>query len=557
MDLLPIIAERNRNKPSLDLRFAEDKSFIVDTLNPGGCLVTARRGPDARFSRASGRTFTDSDGLVKWAAENRLRYSEGCDTSNSSGQWALSANSSYMMRVGNTTDPNGGNVATVYRGLASSFSSVEQAAFYMAQGEQYTFSVWAKRVSGIGTSGELLRIDNGGTLSIAASGISTEWQRFSLTTVISSSGSLSVRFLVDALGAGDFAFYGAQLERHSSARTYLPTTSAPVYGPAFEHDPVTGVCLGLSRWEQRTNYILHGGDMTNAAWINFDGATFASDATLPPIVGAIVTRVNFFAAPGSQRYQSITIPAGTATASCWIRSVTGSGLARIAHYDGVSTFSPNLPVSEAWQRVSYTVANNGSASTISICNASDAVARSVLVTGFQFEIGSSPSPYIPTTTAPVVRSADVCDITGSDFAGFYNQSEGTVVATTNTVPPGASEAKVVFSLDNGGYSQRIQSLFYSDRVQAYVADTTEQASMNYVTAISSEMAQGLAWKINDYALSVNGGAILADASATVPIVSKLNFGADAAGAGIINGCIARLTYWPKRLSNQKIKSLTA
>src|SRR6478609_6622171 len=72
MDLIPILAQRARSRPSLDLWMSRDKAFTADTAAPGGCLITARRGPDAKYSRASGATFTDSDGLVKWAAENLL-----------------------------------------------------------------------------------------------------------------------------------------------------------------------------------------------------------------------------------------------------------------------------------------------------------------------------------------------------------------------------------------------------------------------------------------------------------------------------------------------------
>jgi hypothetical protein len=185
---------------------------------------------------------------------------------------------------------------------------------------------------------------------------------------------------------------------------------------------------------------------------------------------------------------------------------------------------------------------------------SSLVDQTIYVWGAQMEIGSSVSPYIPTTTAPVVRSADVCDITGSDFAGFYNQSEGTLFfeGDTSTPSPGNVAASINTS---GAYDDSWYLLTGTVIGRAVIGNVFQCELSGTIMAANVASKQAIAIASNNFAAVRDGGTLATDLTGDVPTVNQLDVGSIGAQF-ILNGSIARLTYYPKRLSNQKIQSLT-
>ena len=66
----------------------------------------------------------------------------------------------------------------------------------------------------------------------------------------------------------------------------------------------------------------------------------------------------------------------------------------------------------------------------------------------------------------------------------------------------------------------------------------------------------LTYKLNDFNAANNGGAPgSSDTSGIVPTVNALTIGSNN-GSSYINGTIAKLTYYPTRLSNSTLQALT-
>jgi hypothetical protein len=64
-------------------------------------------------------------------------------------------------------------------------------------------------------------------------------------------------------------------------------------------------------------------------------------------------------------------------------------------------------------------------------------------------------------------------------------------------------------------------------------------------------------KLNDFAVSTNGGAAETDTDGDMPSVTHLVAGALSTGlTQPLNGHIRKIAYWPRRLSNALLQTLT-
>jgi hypothetical protein len=187
------------------------------------------------------------------------------------------------------------------------------------------------------------------------------------------------------------------------------------------------------------------------------------------------------------------------------------------------------------------------------------VSNSFLATMCQFEAGSFPTSYIPTTTASVIRSADVCSITGSDFSGMYNQPEGTLVTSSSRTSTNINAFIGHYSDNsfNNGFDVRHVS---TTQVAALmdVANSNQVASMQVSITAGSVIKQAFSYKLNDCGYSVNGAATITDTSALIPTATRLGIGhtALASPSFYLNGTISSMRYFKKRLANAKLQTIT-
>jgi hypothetical protein len=63
-------------------------------------------------------------------------------------------------------------------------------------------------------------------------------------------------------------------------------------------------------------------------------------------------------------------------------------------------------------------------------------------------------------------------------------------------------------------------------------------------------------RTDDIAFVRNGGAVLTDTSAVIPVVNRLRLGSDGDGSFILNGYLRRISYYPLRLTNAQLQALT-
>ena len=82
---------------------------------------------------------------------------------------------------------------------------------------------------------------------------------------------------------------------------------------------------------------------------------------------------------------------------------------------------------------------------------------------------------------------------------------------------------------------------------------------NIATSVSPNTSNQstFAYAVDNFASVLNGGTALSDSSGAVPTsLDTLYIGQYYTGTLLINGTINRLTYWPQRLSNDTLQTIT-
>jgi hypothetical protein len=176
--------------------------------------------------------------------------------------------------------------------------------------------------------------------------------------------------------------------------------------------------------------------------------------------------------------------------------------------------------------------------------------------GAQLEVGAFPTSYIPTTTATVTRSADVASISGSNFSSWYRQDEGTVFVDV----PGIYNTAAAFTLSDGTNNNRILLDHGTNtRRGRIVTGGADQASLTSSYVYGSPIKSTVAYALDNSALASNGSlsANSPDTSCTIPTaIDRLNIGSNSGSAAQAGTSIRRLTYWPTRLSNETLQTIT-
>jgi hypothetical protein len=444
------------------------------------------------FTRASSGTYVGIDGLIKTATTNYLLWSERFNDAS----WTVSGGVAITPNA--IESPFGTLTADLVNFGAP--DRVLQQNITGISGVSYTGSIWVK-----GTAGEAIRLGGANITGASNKTLTGGWDRLSFTGTSSSTSLSLVLSTFAGTTARNIYVWGAQLEQSSTVGEYIKTTSTINSAPRFDHDPTTGESLGLLVEEQRSNLLLNSGTLST---------------------------------------QSVTV-----TAVAHALSFTGTGTVTLS---GASTAGPlvGTGTGEA-NRVSLTFTPTAGSLTLTV---------SGTVTNAQLEAGSFPTSYIPTTSSTVTRAADVASISGSNYSGWFNASEGTLFADssrTSAVP--ASDFPQVFYLNDGTASNSINIGYITSTVSQFRVRTAGNNEANptpFITALLRKTAG--AYKLNDVAVSTNGSSVLVDTSVILPTtLNSAALGSAQSGASsFLNGTIRRLAYWPQRLGNEVLQTIT-
>jgi hypothetical protein len=342
-------------------------------------------------------------------------------------------------------------------------------------------------------------------------------------------------------------------------------------GPRFDHTSA-GVCRGLLIEESRTNLVRQSGGLSTSPWSAQSGASLSAGFASPDgstngvqisgVSGSRTTQGAISLTSGQVYTLSVFLKQGTATlgrvslfdgSNFFVSTFTWSTLTASVSSGSLSYTSITTDFGNGWYRVTFTFTSTATASNADFAVGLNSTGT-ILAWGAQLEADSFATSYIPTTTGSVVRSADVCSITGSDFNGFYNQSEGTMLS--NAFTP-ASGDRTVLAADDNTANEMIRHRTEGTNPFFKVTDGGSDVVAIDAGTVTANTAFKLigAYKVNDFASSINGGSAVTDTTGTIPTVDRMRIGAGQGGNPMC-GCVASLRYYKKRLPDAKLQALT-
>lgn len=335
----------------------------------------------------------------------------------------------------------------------------------------------------------------------------------------------------------------------------------------FDHDPATGESLGLLIEESTTNLILQSEALNNAEWISFGSLLpFSANAAVAPdgnqtadVPNDISTKWGIYDNSNGGWLTGYPQVYPFTVTSEWTRQsltfTTPAGCTFIRFY----VLRTQNDASYVYDNVTVSA---GTTYTASAYYKLHTDGTTVLAWGAQLEEGSFPTSYIPTSSFTVTRAADLAKITGTNFTDFYNQTEGSFVSNIrlNSSFPVSGYASISFTLSDNSFNNRV-TLASSTGSAAFNADVTvsgtnTRAVLGNYTSGASSIRISIGYKASDTAGSLNGATVGTSSPGTVPLLTRADIGKDHTNGNLLNGHIRQITYYPQRLTNDQLQSLT-
>jgi hypothetical protein len=535
---------------------------------------------DLTFTRASNATRVASNGLIEKVRTNLILQSNTF----SNAAWSVT----------NVNTPTANAIANPLTGAVDAWKLVEDAtdnfhyilqtptfaagevsfSFYAKAAERTSCSAFLSQGGNVGASfnlstGVATPSGDGNTASMVA--LSNGWYRCIVTNNGSSTVANQVRIGVAGGALASYAgdgtsgvyIYAAQAEQ-GVATDYIATTSAAVsVGPVSglpRLDYLGSTCPRLLLEPQRTNLIPSSENMTAASIQKLASGTgaapvvTANQGTSPD--GYVNADLVVFDIAGGTTASDVsrlffTDGATPINASVYVKSSNGSSVYNMFLRCGNST--KQIEVTGQWQRFDVTEPSSGANWQLGLQGDYDnSQSASVLVWGAQLEQGAYATSYIPTLGTSVTRVADAAFKTG--ISSLIGQTEGTIFAEFQK-NVGLDAANMIFSLSDGTSS----NLIYYNLVGGVVeilAGGVLVASKGGIVLQNGTNKIAICYKLNDFAIYLNGASIHTDTSGAVPTMSKLNVGNWFNESFPSGTPISQTLLFKTRLTNAQLAELT-
>jgi hypothetical protein len=372
----------------------------------------------------------------------------------------------------------------------------------------------------------------------------------------------------------------------------LETVGANV--PRFDHNQATKVPLGLLADPSRTNLCLQSEDLSTS-WTRNTIQGFGSGSTTNSAVapdGASTADYIADSTTASAHNMSQNITIANATAYCLSvhlkagpRGYAMLGLGSnfnggavvlnlstgaVSVGTGTQTAFGAINCGDGWWRVWASATSNGTTGAFQIYLSQDGVyanrayagdnSSGIYVWGAQCEVGTTPTSYVRTTTASVLRNADAISLKGSAAAALINGLAGTLLVEYSLAggPAVAGTTRAAMCLDDGTSANYIQ-VFENGGNPVGAVGAGYSAGVAPLSVVGIPTRAMLAYAVDNCQFAHGGGLATADVPPTVlPTgLNQFSFGSRYGATnsfGILH--VRRVGYFKTRLANAVVALLS-
>lgn len=361
--------------------------------------------------------------------------------------------------------------------------------------------------------------DTAGNLIQFASGV----PRITNKGVLIEESRTNLALQSDARGTSPWTVQSGSVSDSNNLSTYTENTSSATHNTYQSATVSSGATITFSSYlvAGTRRYVQLGvGNGVNSFWITIDTTTWT-----------ITEATN----------------AGTSTLSSYGITPAGSGMYR-AYVTGALA-----------GQTTYFFAVNGSlsASGVGAAPVYLGTGATIITRGVQFEAGSFPTSYIPTTSASVTRPADVFY-----YTGLENLSASAITVAASAITPQANASTNSTLLTIGVGSDTANRLFVimaagGDNISAFSSSAGVSTGAPGVGAGYSTYANTAA-RLNGSSVSgVTNGSSVQTAAASPPVgtLNRINIGSRNDGAIQWNSYIQRIPIYLFAASDAQLQSI--
>ena len=394
-------------------------------------------------------------------------------------------------------------------------------------------------------------------------------------------------------GAGDMTVVRATTATRVNSAGVIESVAINV--PRLDYPPLGG-CPSILVEPLRTNLILQSQDISSADWVKGNAPTITTNIAVAPDG---TTTADGIKADDALTFKiisqtKIVTANSTVTSSVFVKKETSQtnfggfafiftgGTTKILRLSvdavlgivqsiagNTLTDTTNVEDYGTYWRISATTTDNGSNTSLQYVyyatastngtNFTQGVGSVRTVWGFQLEVASNATSYIPTVAATVTRTADEISKTG--ISSLIGQTEGTLYDEVNlSVRSEASLFRRILMISNGAETDSTYLRVTSGNIVQFVSfDGGVQTLIPSLSSISGNVKIAATYKTNEFKLYINGVLQGTDLLGSIPVTrSILRIGNSDAltSAHNLNDRIELATLFKTALTDAQCISLT-
>jgi hypothetical protein len=271
--------------------------------------------------------------------------------------------------------------------------------------------------------------------------------------------------------------------------------------PRFDYDPVSLTCKGLLIEESRTNALLNS--LVNGTNLSTQSVVVTAAARTLSFYGTgqiVLSGAAIATVTGTGAYPTRTTLTFTPSAGALILTVTGT------------------------------------------------------VQFAQLELGSFATSFIPTDATTKTRSSDNVQMTGTNFSSWYNQNEGTFEVSVDLKAKSAADN---YPLRIAGGTNAIVIGYNETATLIRPINTSTAGATVAISAAAYTAVGGYSYTTNKVRGAANATLSGTETAAgTVGVNTLAYIGSFNGGAGMLNGWVSKIMYWPQRLTNNEVQAFS-